>query len=272
MIHNLTIKLLSLFMCLILFAWQSHPRYPLVVAANRDEFHNRPTAAAQFWKECPELLAGRDLRAGGTWLGITRRGRFAAITNYREPQAANPPLEQSRGHLVRDFLLDRDEPAGYARRLRERGDLYTGFNVLLGNPGELLYVSNRNEEAVAVNAGSHGLSNHLLDTDWPKVHEGRARLDALLEDEQVDPEALLEVLADRNIAPGGEPPGFELRLAPELITRMMFIASPEYGTRSSTVLLVDRDGGVTFVERQFDAAGMATGTRSHEFRITQEHG
>ena len=268
LIRHLTIKLLFLFMCLILFAWQTHPRYSLVVAANRDEFHHRPTAAAQFWKESPELLAGRDLQAGGTWLGITRQGRFAAITNYREPQTEKPQLEQSRGHLVRDFLLDRAEPAEYAGRLRERGDVYSGFNVLLGSPDELFYVSNRNEEAIAVNAGSHGLSNHLLDTDWPKVHEGRARLDALLEGEQVDPEALLELLADRNIAPGGEPPGFELRLAPELITRMMFIASPEYGTRSSTVMLVERDGGVTFVERQFDAAGMATGTRSHAFRVT----
>jgi uncharacterized protein with NRDE domain len=266
-----TIELLFLFMCLILFAWQTHPRYPLVVAANRDEFHNRPTAAAQFWKESPQLLAGRDLQAGGTWLGITRQGRFAAITNYREPQAENPPPEQSRGHLVRDFLLDRAEPADHACRLRERGDVYSGFNVLLGNPEELLYVSNRNEEAITVTAGSHGLSNHLLDTNWPKVHEGRARLDALLEDEQLDPEALLELLADRNIASGGEPPGFELRLVPELITRMKFIVSPEYGTRSSTVLLVDRGGGVTFVERQFDAAGKTSGTHSHKFRITQEH-
>ena len=257
-------------MCLILFAWQTHPRYPLVVAANRDEFHNRPTAAADYWKESPQLLAGRDLQAGGTWLGITRQGRFAAITNYREPQKKEPLLEQSRGHLVRDFLLDRAEPADYAGRLRERSDVYSGFSVLLGDPGELLCVSNRNEETVVVNAGSHGLSNHLLDTDWPKVHEGRAHLDALLEDEQVDPEALLELLADRNVAPGGEPPGFELHLAPELITRMMFLVSPEYGTRSSTVLLVDRDGGVTFVERQFDAAGKTSGTRSHEFRITQE--
>lgn len=257
-------------MCLILFAWQIHPRYPLVVAANRDEFHSRPTAAADYWKESPQLLAGRDLQAGGTWLGITRQGRFAAVTNYREPQGKEPLPEQSRGHLVRDFLLDRAEPADYAGKLRKRSDGYRGFNILLGNPDELLYVSNRKEGTALVRAGSHGLSNHLLDTNWPKVHRGRARLDALLEEEQVDPEALLELLADRSVVPGGEPPGFELHLAPELITRMMFLVSPEYGTRSSTVLLVDRDGAVTFVERQFDAAGMTSGTRSHEFRITRE--
>jgi uncharacterized protein with NRDE domain len=257
-------------MCLILFAWQSHPRYPLVVAANRDEFHNRPSAAASYWKESPQLLAGRDLQAGGTWLGITREGRFAAITNYREPQGREPLLEQSRGHLVRDFLLDKAIPADYASKLRQRGDKYRGFNVLLGDLSTLVYVSNRNEETVVVNAGSHGLSNHLLDTDWPKVHAGRAHLDTLLEDESVDPEALLELLAARDVVSGSEPPGFELQLAPELITRMMFIVSPDYGTRSSTVLLVDRDGGVTFVERQFDATGMASGTRSHKFQITQE--
>lgn len=254
-------------MCLILFSWQTHPRYPLVVAANRDEFHSRPATAAAYWKESPQLLAGRDLQAGGTWLGITRQGRFAAITNYREPQTEKPPLEHSRGHLVRDFLLDKAMPADYANKLCEQGNKYRGFNVLLGNPGELHYVSNRKEETVVVNAGSHGLSNHLLDTDWPKVHAGRARLDALLEGEQVDPEALLELLAARNVVAGSEPPGFELSLAPELTTRMMFLVSPEYGTRSSTVLLVERDGGVTFVERQFDPAGMTSGTRSYKFRI-----
>jgi len=255
-------------MCLILFAWQTHPRYALVVAANRDEFHDRPTAAADYWRKSPQLVAGRDLRAGGTWLGITRQGRFAAITNYREPQAREPVLENSRGHLVTDFLLDRATPADYAGMLLQRGGEYRGFSILLGDPGTLVFVSNRSEKIVTVSAGSHGLSNHLLDTDWPKVQRGRARLDALLEVERVDPEALLELLAERNVAPGGEPPGFELSLAPEMITRMTFILSPEYGTRSSTVLLVDHDGGVIFVERQFDAAGKSTGTRNHEFRIT----
>ena len=257
-------------MCLILFAWQSHPRYPLVVAANRDEFHQRPTAAAAYWKEHPQLLAGRDLQAGGTWLGITRQGRFAAITNYQEPQTEMPPLELSRGHLVRDFLLDRAEPAHGASKLRQQGNNYSGFNVLLGDPEELFYVSNRNNENIVVGAGSHGLSNHLLDTDWPKVHEGRTRFDTLLENEQLDPEAFLELLAAKDVVSGNEPPGFELNLAPELITRVMFLVSPEYGTRSSTVLLVDRDGAVTFVERQFEAGGTVNSTKLYEFQIIQE--
>ena len=256
-------------MCLILFAWQNHPRYSLVVAANRDEFHRRPTAAADFWRESPDLLAGRDLQAGGTWLGITRQGRFAAITNYREPQNNEPLPEKSRGHLIRDYLLDAQTPDDYACQLLEKSKYYSGFNALLGYSDTLVYVSNRRETALELDAGSHGLSNHLLDTDWPKVHLGRSRLDTLLDEDKVDPEALFELLADRNIVPGSEPPGFELKLAPELITRMTFIVSPEYGTRSSTVLLVDHDGGVTFAERQFDAAGQSTGTRCHEFQITQ---
>jgi uncharacterized protein with NRDE domain len=259
-------------MCLILFAWQTHPRYPLVVAANRDEFHERATAAADYWKESPNLLAGRDLQAGGTWLGITRQGRFAAITNYREPQNNEPLPKKSRGHLIRDYLLDAQTPNAFAGLLQEQGDEFSGFNALLGSPETLVYVSNRRETVLEIEAGSHGLSNHLLDTDWPKVHLGRIRLNALLEEDKVEPEALFELLADRNIVPGSEPPGFELKLAPELITRMTFIVSPEYGTRSSTVLLMDHDGLVTFAERQFDAAGLSTGTRSHEFRIAQDSG
>ncbi len=257
-------------MCLILFAWQSHPRYALVMAANRDEFHSRPTTAAEYWKESPQLLAGRDLHAGGTWLGVTHQGRFAAITNYREPPGGSPPLKRSRGHLVRDYLLDTDLPSDHAKSLLQQGKQYSGFNLLLGNLRTLTYVSNRSENTTAVTPGSHGLSNHLLDTDWPKVHAGRSRLDQLLGNEQVEPEALFELLAGREVISGDEPSGFELCLAPELITRKMFLVSPEYGTRSSTVLLLSRKGHVTFVERQFDSEGRATGTRSHEFQVLQE--
>jgi uncharacterized protein with NRDE domain len=254
-------------MCLILFAWNTHPHYPLVVAANRDEFHDRPTAAAGFWNESPNLLAGKDLLAGGTWLGVTRSGRIAAITNYREPDLKETPSKYSRGHLVRDFLLSEAQPEVHARWLQDQGPAYSGFNLLLGDQDSLFYVSNRNGKPAPVSAGSHGLSNHLLDTDWPKVHAGCAHLDRLLENENVDPEELLELLANRRLAGGGEPPAFELSLAPELITRMTFIVSPTYGTRSSTVLLVDRDGRVTFVERQFDASGDPEDTQWLEFQI-----
>ena len=254
-------------MCLILFAWQAHPRYPLMVAANREEFHERPTAAAEFWPDSPELLAGRDLQAGGTWLGVTRSGRFAAITNYREPLEPEMPLEHSRGHLVRDFLVGEALPMNHADHLMEQGPAYRGFNLLLGNTESLVNVSNRSERPVTVSSGSHGLSNHLLDTDWPKVHSGRAHLESLLRDDRVEPEALFELLTDRTLKSGKMPEDFENSDLPEQLMRHYFIVSPVYGTRSSTVLLLDRDGNVEFVERQFDPGGSATATHSFEFKI-----
>jgi len=255
-------------MCLILLAWQSHPRYPLVVAANRDEFHQRPSAPAHFWEDAPDLLAGRDLQAGGTWLGVSRSGRFAAITNYREPAAPELPLEHSRGHLVRDYLAAAEEPLAHARELVSRGSSYRGFNVLLGAPGSLVYASNRRNRPGPVEAGIHGLSNHLLDTDWPKVHSGRNRLDRLLQDERLEAEALFELLTDRTLAPGEIPEDLETSLAPEQLMKHYFIVSPVYGTRCSTVVLVDRNGRVQFHERQFDPEGQATATHRFQFKIS----
>lgn len=247
-------------MCLILFAWRAHLRYRLVVAANRDEFHDRPAAAADFWAEEPDLLAGRDLQAGGTWLGVTRSGRFAAVTNYREPLAPEAPLERSRGDLVRDYLAGDAEPMRHAREVQEHGQAYRGFNLLLGTRQALLHVSNRMEAPADVIAGCHGLSNHLLDTEWPKVTAGKARLRRLLDPDRVEAEALLELLADRAAAPGEMPlvPGdgaFRRHLMAH-----GFIVSPSYGTRSSTVLLVEQGGRMEFVERRFAPDGSATGT------------
>ena len=256
-------------MCLILFAWQAHPRYSLIVAANREEFHERPTAAAEFWRDYPDLLAGRDLQAGGTWLGVTRRGRFAAITNYREPLAPEPPSEHSRGHLVRDFLAAEASPHTHAARLLDQGAVYQGFNLLLGDSGQLVYVSNRSDQVVSVTAGVHGLSNHLLDTDWPKVHSGRDYLETLLEEDRVDSEALFGMLTDRTLTPGRMPPDFENSDLPEQLMRHYFIVSPIYGTRSSTVLLADHEGNVEFLERQFGPAGKTTGTKRFRFRIDE---
>ncbi len=250
-------------MCLILFAWQSHPRYPLVVAANRDEFHDRPTAAAEFWEETPAILAGRDLQAGGTWLGVSRSGRFAAISNYRESQYKASDLEYSRGHLVRDFLLEASVTEAYAEQLQTRGKHYRGFNILVGDSDTLFYVSNRMGRPVRVNAGCHGMSNHLLDTDWPKVHNGRDRLNSVLKDEQVNPETLFELLADRSTTSSTRLSTEELQSEPEEMNKRIFIDSPVYGTRSSTVLLVENNGDMTFAERQFNADGNPIGDRKH---------
>jgi uncharacterized protein with NRDE domain len=249
-------------MCLILFAWQSHPRYALVVAANRDEFHQRPSAAAQFWDDDPEILAGRDLQAGGTWLGVTRSGRFAAITNYREPPAPQLPLERSRGHLVRDFLRGEQTPLTHARDLASSGSSYRGFNLLLADSGALVYVSNRYDEVSNIAIGAHGLSNHLLDTDWPKVRSGRERLHSLLGDERLEADDLFDLLTDKSLTPGEIPDELERGLAPEQLMKHYFIVSPVYGTRCSTVVLVGRDGSVQFHERQFDPEGQVIDKRS----------
>ena len=253
-------------MCLILFAWQVHPRYPLVVAANRDEFHDRPTAPAEFWKESPGILAGRDILAGGTWLGISRTGRFAAISNFRETQYKASPLEYSRGHMVRDFLLDDSLPSLHADHLQTQSSHYRGFNILVGDSETLFYVSNRKTKPVKVSAGTHGLSNHLLDTDWPKVHFGKTHLDSVLQQDHVDTEDLLELLADRSTSSPTRLSTEELQSEPEKMTKRIFIDSPVYGTRSSTVLLVDRCGEMTFVERQFDADGKPASTQKHTFK------
>ncbi|MDT8321392.1 MAG: NRDE family protein [Xanthomonadales bacterium] len=254
-------------MCLILFAWRTHPRYPLVLAANRDEFHARPTAAAAFWDDAPQLLGGRDLEAGGTWLGVTRKGKFAAITNYREPPESAPPQDHSRGQLVTDYLLGNASPLDYARQIQANASAYRAYNLLLGDAENLIYTSNRRESATPVAAGIHGLSNHLLDTPWPKVCAGKERLAGLLREDRVDPEALLRLLGDPQPVPGSEPPVFDRALAPEWTTRLSFIRSPVYGTRSSTVLLIGRDGEVVFVERQFDPQGRAVGTCDQRFEI-----
>ena len=247
-------------MCLILFAWRAHPRYRLVLAANRDEFHERPSEAADFWPRQPDWLAGRDLQAGGTWLGVTRAGRFAAVTNFREPLAPETPLERSRGELVTDFLAGHGTPLAHARSLLADGSSYRGFNLLLGDRDRLAYVSNRHDRAVEVEAGSHGLSNHLLDTDWPKVHSGREQLDRLLREKRIEPSALLSLLTERGQVPGE----MSLERGDGAIRKHLmnhyFIVSPVYGTRSSTVLLMDNEGRIEFVERRFAPDGSTTGT------------
>lgn len=249
-------------MCLILFAWQAHPRYELVLAANRDEFHTRPTAPADFWPD-PDpdpILAGRDLQAGGTWLGVRRDGRFAAVTNFREPLAPEPPLERSRGELVTGYLRARSSPLEHARALAADAGAYRGFNLLLGARGELVHASNRQSGPAPVEAGVHGLSNHLLDTDWPKVHAGRTRLQDLLAAGQIEADDLLELLADRGEAPGAMPVEAGDGAVRRHLMNHSFILSPVYGTRSSTVLLIERGGAACFVERRFAPDGVITGT------------
>jgi uncharacterized protein with NRDE domain len=255
-------------MCLILLALDSHPDYSLIVAANRDEFYDRPTAPAAFWPDAPSVVAGRDLRAGGTWLGLDRRGRFAAVTNYRQGQR-EIAAPRSRGELVRDFLLSDVEPGEYRRLVERDAALYNGFNLIAGTSRELGYFSNREGVPRALTPGVYGLSNHLLDSAWPKVASGKSALEALVrrgEPELID--ALLDLLADRTRPADHLLPRTGIDEHWERLLSSAFIASETYGTRSSTVVLVGRDGKATFVERSFGAGGLPGELRRFELEVT----
>lgn len=234
-------------MCLILVAWQVHPDYPLVVAANRDEFFARPTAAAGFWPDAPQILAGRDLEAGGTWMGITRSGRFAALTNYRDP-AQNRPGAPSRGRLAANFLSGSESPGAYCERIAPAGQQCNGFNLLAGDGTSLWWSSNMSGEARALEPGVYGVSNHLLDTPWPKVGAGKTALAGAI-DRLPDDEALFALLQDDGIHPDAHLPHTGVPLDWERLLSSAFVKSPGYGTRSSTVLSTDRDGWTVFDEQ-----------------------
>jgi len=235
-------------MCLILMAYRVHPDYELLVAANRDEFYDRPTAPLAFWDDHPALLAGRDLQEGGAWMGLSGAGRFAALTNYRDPDRVRPDAP-SRGHLVRDYLCGDRSASAYLDRLRASGADYNGFNLLLGDETGLYYYSNRASGFQALTPGLYGLSNHLLDTPWPKLKRGRRALRRVLEcGSEPTPDALLRLLADRTPAPDAELPDTGVPLEWERWLSSIFIDAPGYGTRSSTVLLVEAGRRVRMVE------------------------
>ena len=255
-------------MCLILIGAMQHPHYKLVIAANRDEFYERPTAPASFWEDAPRLLAGRDLKAGGTWLGITTNGRMAAITNYRDPASLknNAP---SRGKLVSDFLLGNESPVDYLAMLEKRAGRYNGFNLILGQGDELFWFSNRGEGPEELTPGIHGLSNRLLDTPWPKVTRGKDALARILSEEKIGlSDALFEMLADRSFPDAVHLPDTGVGTELERILSPIFIASPGYGTRSSTVIMVDQEGNVIFIERTYGSDRGKDAVVRHEFKIT----
>jgi uncharacterized protein with NRDE domain len=250
-------------MCLIVVAWHARADLPLVVAANRDEWRDRPAERARWWPDHPGILAGRDLKAGGTWLGITRDGRFAAITNYRDP-AERRSTAPSRGALAIDYLLGDEPPARYLTRLLEVADRYNAFNLIVGDARSLFYFGSKEGTLREIAPGVHGLSNHLLDEPWPKVRRGREAMERALGD--ADPSVrLFEMLSQSAAAADAELPetgvglAWERRLSPALIT------GPEYGTRCSTVVTVAASGEVRFEERTRDAGGAVVDTVVESF-------
>ena len=304
-------------MCLIVFSYDRHPEYSLILGANRDEFYERPTVPARFWAQAPHVLAGRDETAGGTWMGVTRTGRWAAVTNVRDP-GAHDPSAPSRGHLVSEYLTDEPDPRAYLNDLSHRAASYNGFNLLVGAPEGIWYLSNYagNDDRTAagrrVDPGLHGLSNHLLDTPWPKVEHAKDQLAALSvrADEQVEvgghptaenptatndtatndtappennrsPQAgdlrspddandpvdlVLDLLDNREPFPEDRLPDTGVGREKERMLSPLFIESDVYGTRSSTVLLIRRDGRITFAERTYQR-GTAGATRRFSFAL-----
>ena len=248
-------------MCLIVFAWKSHPDYELVVAANRDEFHRRPSEEAHWWSDHPGVLAGRDTLAGGTWLAVSRDGRFSTVTNYRE-QSFTRGSYKSRGSLVAEFVYGGQSPAGFSSTVD--GDDYAGFNLLSADRHSMSYVSNRGDMIANIPPGIYGLSNASLDTPWSKVTRSKVGLSRLIETGALGEDSLLELLGDRETAAEDVNSEHLTREQARAITAP-FIISPEYGTRCSTLLLMRSSGEVQFVERRFDTLGDSTGTTRFEF-------
>ena len=250
-------------MCLILLVWRADARYPCVIAANRDEFHDRPTQAAHWWPGEPPLLAGRDLEAGGTWLGVTRGGRFAALTNFRDPSRIRTGVP-SRGNLVTELLRSGDDVTASLEYLSAVGAGYNAFNVIFSDGKRLAVYESVRGAGRELGPGIYGLSNHLLDTPWPKVRIAKSRLAAALQDLD-DDDAVLGLLRDDRQAADDELPQTGITLEWERMVSSAFIRARDYGTRCSTIVRIDAAGGASFDEWSWDREGAETGRTSHRF-------
>lgn len=256
-------------MCLILLAYDAHPLYRLILAANRDEFFSRPTAPANFWENSPQILAGRDLKGGGTWLGLTRNGRIAAITNYRDPISERRDAP-SRGGLVSGFLRSSMSVEDYLALLRRDGTNFNGFNLIFGDMKRLCWFSNHSAFPQFLEPGIHGLSNHLLDTPWPKVSQGKDALERLAAPgKNIEPDELFDILARRTRAPDNLLPDTGVGIELERLLSPIFISTATYGTRSSTIILINRDGEVIFIEKTYKGQSEETNCITFRFRFRE---
>ncbi|CAG0969189.1 hypothetical protein BURK2_01182 [Burkholderiales bacterium] len=251
-------------MCLAIVAFRAHSRYPLIIAANRDEFHARATAPAAWWPN--GVLAGKDLSAGGTWLGCTPRGRYALLTNFREGGTRKTGL-RSRGLLVTDVLLAQESPEKTLLKMLGTAGEYDAFNLLAGDGDELVYLSNRDGGCRALPPGVYGLSNDLLDTPWPKLRRTKTRVIEWLEEGAEDIETLFAHLRDPSRPEDRELPSTGVSLEWERLLGAAFIVNPDYGTRCTTVLRIDAQGQAEFLERRFGAASDVEGEQRFTFAI-----
>ena len=255
-------------MCLIYIVKNQHPDYALIVAANRDEFYARPTAEVSFWQDHPEILAGRDLQAKGTWLGVSRQGRFAALTNYRKPDTQE--YTHSRGDIPKAFLSSTQSQQAFADWLTERQADFSGFNCLFAQfiDAQLVmhYFNNQTATTVEINEGIYGLSNGLMDDPWPKVTEGKAAIKQLLKGD-IEHEAWFDLLNNKTIATDASLPDTGVGIDKERVLSPRFIHLDNYGTRCSSLLTINHKGVVSFSERTFDHNAIAISQRNHNFQL-----
>lgn len=240
-------------MCLIVFALNQHPRYPVILVGNRDEYYARTSTPMHWWPE-PKLLAGRDEQAGGTWLGLTETGKWSAVTNFRGP-VQNPSPSQSRGELVVNSLLSKNPVDEIARQISSKADRYSGFNLLIGDGNDVVWLSNRSNteptQPAKLESGIFGLSNHLLDTPWPKVQKAKQGLAEIIAADELDPVRLLDVLANDSRPPDQLLPDTGVGIDKERVFSSMFIADSnmQYGTRCTTAMLISADNRIQVAER-----------------------
>ncbi len=257
-------------MCLIFISINNHPTYKLIIAANRDEFYNRKTAAADFWEDKPQILGGRDLEASGTWMAMTKTGRIGMITNYRDPQNINP-FAPSRGELVSNYLENGVQGLSYLNSIESKAKEYNGFNLIVGTQDELWYLSNYKNGIDKLEPGLYGLSNHLLETPWPKIIRGKEKLAPLLKERIIDAKNVFEILYDGEQAMDENLPNTGIGLEKERMLSSMFIKSPNYGSRCSTVVLIDHRNQVQLTERVYDLASFDYTTRDFNFRLEKSN-
>lgn len=257
-------------MCLILFSLKTHPRYKFILAANRDEFFERPCLTADFWKSDKNILGGIDLVSRGTWLGITKNGRFAAITNYRDPQKqVEDPI--SRGDITRQFLESTLNCQTFLSGIAIQKDRYNGFNLLLSDNGlhNLYYYSNLTDTSATVANGLHGLSNAFLDTPWPKVDLGVSLLSKTIASSDFGIDELLSIMTDRRIAPDASLPNTGISLELEKKLSPVFISMNGYGTRCSTAILLDYEDNLEFLEVSYDDSARPTISKRYQIKIAR---
>ncbi|MDR9417990.1 NRDE family protein [Gracilimonas sp.] len=254
-------------MCLIAFAYKEHPKYSLILAGNRDEFYERPTRKAQFWNKggYPEILAGKDLEGGGTWLGVHKDGRWGTLTNYRDTSITreNPP---TRGELVLDYLKNSKNGMDYLQEVSKKAQQYNGFNLLLWDSKGFYHYSNQNKKVTNIEPGIHGISNALLDTKWPKVERAKDKLAEIISANHFKKEQLFELLLDETKANEEELPVTGIPKDLEKAVSSIFIKTENYGSRCSTVLLIDKEGNIDFTERSYEPGTTKLSSEQH-FRI-----